>query len=125
MIILTVEEILYQHQRLIEEFGGSSGVRDIGLLESTVASVNSGFDDMETYPAIEEKPARFAYALIQTHAFVDGNKRIGVLAMLTTLEINGVDILFTQQELVELGLDIAGGHAPYNDVLKWIREHLQ
>lgn len=123
MILLTVEEIIYQHKRLIEQFGGSDGIRDIGLLESAVASVSGSFDDVESYPTIEEKAARFAYALTQNHAFVDGNKRVGMLAMLTTLAINGVAIEYTQQELIDLGLSVADGRTGYDDVLGWIRKH--
>ena len=125
MIVLTVDEIIYQHKRLIEQFGGSDGLRDMGLLESAVASVNGGFENTETYPTVEEKAARFAYALTQNHAFVDGNKRIGMLAMLTTLAMNDVAIRYTQQELIELGLSAADGRAGYEDVLEWINRHKQ
>lgn len=123
MIILTVDEIIYQHQRLIDRFGGSAGIRDIGLLESAVASVNSGYEDTENYPTVEEKAARFAYALTQNHAFVDGNKRIGMVAMLTTLVMNDVSIQYTQRELVDLGLSVADGKMGYEAVLDWIKSH--
>lgn len=80
MILLTIEELQFLHRKLIAQTGGSDGLRDIGLLESAVYSVEGGFGDIEIYPTVEEKAARLAFSLISNHAFVDGNKRIGILA---------------------------------------------
>lgn len=123
MIILTVDEILLLHEKLIRATGGSPGLRDIGLLESAVLNVSSSFEETENYPTVEEKAARFAYALTKNHAFVDGNKRIGILAMLTMLRMNHLEICFTQYELIHLGLGIAGGSIEYLDILLWIQKH--
>lgn len=111
------------HGKLLKATGGLPGLRDRGLLESAVSSVNAGFEDVEQYPTIEEKASRLAYALISNHAFVDGNKRVGVLAMLTTLHLNGIVLQYTQQELIELGLAVARGNIGYNEILKWIGQH--
>ena len=123
MILLTVDEIIFQHTKLIERFGGGHGLRDMGLLESAVASISAGFEDTETYPTVEEKAARLAYSLSQNHAFVDGNKRIGMLAMLTTLALNDIVIRYTQPELIELGLSVADGRYGYEKILEWINLH--
>ncbi len=123
MIVLTVDEIVVLHGKLIAATGGSPGLRDRGLLESAVYSVHSSFDEVERYPTTEEKAARFAFALSQNHAFVDGNKRVGVLAMLTTLRMNAVPIHYTQRELIDLGLGIADGSLAYEAVLAWIKAH--
>lgn len=123
MILLTVEEILMLHDKLLKATGGLSGLRDRGLLESAVFSVNAGFDDVEQYPTVEEKAARLGYALISNHAFVDGNKRVGVLAMLMTLRLNGVTLQYTQQELIDLGLAVASGVTSYQEILTWISQH--
>ena len=125
MILLTVAEIIMLHGKLIKATGGLPGLRDRGLLESAVFSMNSGFEDIEQYPTVEEKAARLAYALISNHSFVDGNKRVGILAMLMTLELNSVTIQYTQPELVELGLSIANGKRDYVEILKWIGSHEQ
>ena len=72
------EKVLLLHKLIAEETGGSIGVRDEALLESALENVFSGFGGQEFYPTKEEKGARLGYALISNHAFVDGNKRIGM-----------------------------------------------
>lgn len=125
MIILTVEEIIELHRKLIAATGGSDGLRDRGLLESAVYSTQSGFGEDEIYPTVTEKAARLMYSLVNNHAFVDGNKRIGVYAMLITLRLNDITICFEQHELVELGLSAASGKADYEAILKWIKNHIK
>ena len=123
MILLTVEEIMDLHTKLTAKTGGSDGLRDLGLLESAVYSAQSSFGGAEVYPTLAEKAARLQFALTANHAFVDGNKRIGVLVMLLTLKLNGVSLRYTQEELTQLGLSAAAGQADYDDILAWIRTH--
>ena len=120
MILLTVDEIIMLHNKLLKATGGLPGLRDRGLLESAVFSMNAGFEDIEQYPTAEEKAARLAYALISNHAFVDGNKRVGVLSMLMTLKLNGITLHYTQQDLINLGMAVASGQAEYQNILRWI-----
>lgn len=123
MILLTVDEIIMLHEKLLKATGGLPGLRDRGLLESAVLGVNAGFEDVEQYPTVEEKASRLAYALITNHAFIDGNKRTGVLSMLMMLHINDILLRYNQQELVELGLGIASASLKYQDILSWIFNH--
>lgn len=123
MILLTIDEILELHSKLIFKTGGSDGMRDRGLLESAVFSAYGSFGDEEIYPTIEEKSARLAFSLISNHSFIDGNKRIGVVVMLVTLRLNGVTLKHTQEELVHLGLSVADSSAGYDEILNWIKEH--
>lgn len=123
MILLTVEEVIMLHEKLLAATGGLPGLRDRGLLESAVLSVDAGFEDVEQYPTVEEKAARLAYALISNHPFADGNKRVGVLAMLMTLKLNGMALQYTQRELIDLGLAAASGKAGYTEILGWVRQH--
>ena len=123
MIILSVEEIISLHERIIDKTGGSHGVRDMGLLESAVYSAHNSFDDVELYPSIEEKAARLMFALTSNHAFIDGNKRIGVFVMLMTFELNGIPLKFTQEELIKLGISVADGSWNYDKILDWIKKH--
>ena len=123
MILLTVEEIIALHDKLIERTGGSQGLRDQSLLESAVYSAMSAFGDSEAYPTVEEKAARLMFSLTNNHAFVDGNKRIGVFTMLMTLQLNNIKINYTQAELISLGLSVADGKTEYVEILDWIMEH--
>lgn len=123
MICLTTDEVIRLHEKLLSATGGSPGLRDQGLLESAVWSADAAFGNVERYPSIEERAARLSYALISNHAFVDGNKRIGILAMLVTLDLNDVALQYSQIELIELGLAVANGQAKFDDILEWIYNH--
>lgn len=123
MIILTVDEIIELQVKLIEKTGGTAGILNKDLLESAVYGAQSSFGENEAYPTIEEKAARLMFSLTNNHSFVDGNKRIGVLAMLMTLNLNGIEIKYTQSELIELGLSVASGSWDYNAVLEFITKH--
>ena len=123
MIILTVDEIISLHKKLIKRTGGSDGIRDIGLLESAVYSAVASFGDSEIYPTVEEKASRLMFSLTNNHAFVDGNKRIGILVMLMTLELNNVNLKFTQKELIDLGLSVANGRMKYDEILNFLQKH--
>ena len=123
MIKFSKEKVKLLHQLLWEESGGSVGLRDEGLLDSALESAFAGFGDKEFYPTKEEKAARLGYALISNHAFVDGNKRIGVYVMLSFLEMNGIRLQCKDDELVHIGLSIAAGDMKYEELLQWIIDH--
>ncbi len=123
MIKFSKEKILLLHQIMGEATGGSVGVRDEGLLESAIESAFSSFDGKDLYPTKEEKGAKLGLSLVSNHAFLDGNKRIGVYVMLSFLEMNGVRIRCDDQELVRVGLSLADGSMKYEDLLNWIIEH--
>ena len=123
MIKFSKEKVLLLHRLLAEATGGSIGVRDEGLLDSALEGAFAGFGDMEFYPSKEEKGARLGYTLISNHAFVDGNKRIGVYVMLSFLEMNGIRIRCTDEELVLIGLSVADGSMSYEDLLQWVKDH--
>lgn len=123
MILLTVDEIIMLHEKLLRATGGLPGLRDRGLLESAVFSIEASFEDVEQYPTAEEKAARLAFSLISNHAFADGNKRVGVLAMLVMLKLNHIKLWYSQQELITLGLSIASGKSGYREILSWVHSH--
>lgn len=123
MIRFTKEKILLLHQVMAQATGGSIGVRDEGLLESALEAAFSGFGGVEFYPTKEEKAARLGYNLISNHAFVDGNKRIGMYVMLTFLEVNGIRVDCTNEDVVHAGLSVADGSMDYEGLLEWVKEH--
>lgn len=123
MIKFSKEKVLLLHKLIAEETGGSIGVRDEALLESALENAFSGFGGEEFYPSKEEKGARLGYTLISNHAFVDGNKRIGVYVMLTFLEVNGIRLECTNEDVVIVGLSVADGSMSYEELLDWVKKH--
>ena len=123
MIKFSKEKILLLHKVMAEATGGSIGVRDEGLLDAALESAFSGFGDKEFYPTKEEKGARLGFELISNHAFVDGNKRIGMYVMLTFLEVNGIHMDCSNEDVVEAGLGVASGSMKYDDLLSWVLRH--
>lgn len=123
MIRFSEEKVLFLHQLIIAETGGSTELRDIGLLDSALEGIFQTFGGEELYPTKEEKGARLGYTLISNHAFVDGNKRIGMYVMLTFLEVNGIHMGCTNEDVIEAGLGVASGKMSYEELLAWVRMH--
>ncbi|MCM1466560.1 MAG: type II toxin-antitoxin system death-on-curing family toxin [Alistipes sp.] len=123
MIKLTKEQILLLHSELIKMTGGSDGVRDIALLESALESPFQSYAGEELFPSMQAKAARLCYGLVKNHAMVDGNKRIGVHAMLVFLSANGYELEYTQKELSDLILDVTADKKEQEDILQWLLEH--
>jgi death-on-curing protein len=123
MIKFDNDKVLLLHQMLIDETGGEPNVRDINLLDSSIQQVYQTFDGKELYKTKEEKAARLGYSLISNHAFVDGNKRIGTLVMLTFLELAGIETNFTNDEVVKIGLKVASSEMTYEELLNEVLNH--
>jgi death-on-curing protein len=125
MRILSKRQIILLHEHLLRETGGVSGLRDDGLLDSTISAPFQSFDGNELFPTLIEKAARLCYGLVKNHAFIDGNKRIGAHAMLVFLALNDVEPAYTQEELSDIVLGIASGLKDYLDLLDWLKDHIE
>lgn len=119
----TMEQTLRLHHKLIERTGGLHGVRDAGLIESAIMRANASFGGYESYASLEEKAAVICCGLIKNHGFLDGNKRIGIAAMLLIVAQNGTRMQYAQAELVSLGLSVAKGEKDVQPVVEWIADH--
>lgn len=117
------EQVCLLHQKIVDATGGSAAIRDSGLIESALFRAQSAFGGVEAYPSLEAKAAAVGCGLVQNHGFVDGNKRIGVTCMLLILRHNGVALRYTQQELIDLGLDMAQSRCDAAAVTAWILRH--
>lgn len=124
MIVFDIETIENLHKIVVEYSGGSAGVREYGLLDSAINSIYQTFMGQELYPTIIEKGARLGYNLISNHAFIDGNKRIGILTMLTFLKVNGIELNYTDDDLIYLGLSTAKNSISYENLVDWLKNHL-
>lgn len=123
MIQLSKSQILLLHEQLLETTGGSSGLRDEGMLASALNAPFQTFDGKDIYSSIQQKAARLCFGLVKNHPFVDGNKRIGTHAMLVFLALNGVELEYTQTELSDIILQLAAGETDIDRLLKWILTH--
>jgi len=120
---LTRRQVLAFHAHVLAETGGAGGIRDDGILDAALESPYTGFEDIEFYPTIIAKAARLAFSLVNDHPFIDGNKRVGVLAMAVLLQINGIRLDVTDDDLIWLGLGLARGELDTDDVQTWITQH--
>ncbi|MGX8685562.1 MAG: type II toxin-antitoxin system death-on-curing family toxin [Spirochaetales bacterium] len=123
MIRFSKDKVELLHQLMAQETGGTVGVRDEGLLDSALEGIFQSFGGKELYPTKEEKGARLGYTLISNHAFLDGNKRIGMYVMLTFLEVNGIKLECSNEDIVEIGLGVASRRMDYEGLLSWVIDH--
>ena len=117
MIKLTIDNILTLYKIMVDNTGGTIGIRDTSLLESALNAPFQTFGDEELYPSINEKASRLCYGLIKNHPFIDGNKRIGVYAMLVFLELNNLNLNFSDEEIINIALKTADSSYSYEDIL--------
>ena len=120
---LSIPQIVMMHSALIKETGGLDGIRDENLLDSAVNAPFQTFGGEYVYKTLEAKAARLGYSLVKNHPFVDGNKRIGMLAMLVFLEINGIELTCSDQDIIETGLKLAAGEMGDKQRWEWILRH--
>jgi death-on-curing protein len=108
-IFLTLDEVLALHADQIARYGGSAGMRDVGLVESPIAMPKATFGGEFLHSTIPEMAAAYLFHLVQNHAFVDGNKRIGLMAAIAFLGLNGLSLQASEDEIVDLVLGVASG----------------
>ena len=123
MIRLSKHQILLIHDQLIADTGGSSGLRDEGMLDSALNSPFQTFGGEDVYPSLQQQAARRCFGLVKNHPFVDGNKRIGAHAMLVFLALNGIELQHSQTELSDVILQLAAGEIEADALLQWILSH--
>ena len=123
MKTLSKNQVTALHSALIREFRGIDGIRDEGLLESALAAPFQTFGGEPVYPSLQAKAAQLGFGLIRNHPFVDGNKRIGAHTMLVFLAVNGIELRYEQQELIDIILSVAAGQIDRQGLLQWILDH--
>lgn len=123
-LYLSVEQILILHQTGIEAFGGSAGLRDRGALESAVARPAMTFGGEDLYPDEASKAAALLHSLVMNHAFVDGNKRVGIAAAELFLRLNGYRLAGGDSELEEVTMTLARGEIDAEALAIWFRQRI-
>jgi death-on-curing protein len=124
MRYLSLSEVLVLYRRVIDESGGTPGVRDLGALEAALAQPRQGFGDADLYPTLAEKAAALGFSLIQNHPFLDGNKRTGHVALEVFLLLNGFEIQAPVDEQERVILEVAAGKRNREEFTRWLAAHI-
>ncbi len=123
MKFLAEEQVLFIHSRIIDETGGTHGIRDLALLQSAVARPQSTFSGKELYQDIFHKAAALMESLIKNHPFLDGNKRTAITSASMYLLRNGYSIETTQSEIEHFTLNMATGKTSLNAAAGWFKRY--
>ena len=119
--MITKENILQLNEYSINDFGGSQGIRDNGLLESAIARPYQTFGGEDLYLTIYEKAAAIGESLIINHPFVDGNKRTGLLGLLLMLHSENLDLNVSDEETYQFTIDISTGKLKFDQIVIWLK----
>lgn len=119
MVFLTLDDILESHLNQFDTYGGSHGIRDIGLLESAIAQPEACFGGQYLHADIFELAAAYLYHLVMNHPFVDGNKQVGLEAALIFEEINDETLIANDDELVDLVLKTTAGQIGKREIAEF------
>lgn len=123
MIYLSAEQILFILERVIEETGGSHGIRDLNMLLYALGRLQASFDDEDLIPGLFHKAAALLEALVLNHPFVDGNKRTAIVAAALTLQLNGYHLTATNAEVVDIGLRVAQARCSLEEITTWLESN--
>ena len=120
---LSLSDVLTLHANQIELYGGTDGVRDMGLCESAIAQPQAGFGGEYLHGDVFMMAAAYMFHLVQNHPFLDGNKRAGAITALVFLDINGIEIQAPAGSLYDLTIAVATGKLGKDEIAAWFREH--
>lgn len=124
MRYLEINEVIEMYLRIMEQSGGSPGIRDRGALDSALTQPQMSFGGQELYPNLVEKAAALGFSLVLNHPFVDGNKRIGHAALEKFLILNGHEINASVDEQEQIFLQLAAGELSREDFTAWLENHI-
>ncbi|MFN4945103.1 MAG: type II toxin-antitoxin system death-on-curing family toxin [Chryseotalea sp.] len=121
--MIDLNEVEKIHEILIERFGGAKGIRDKGLLESSISRPFQTFDGQELYPHVFDKAAAIFESLITNHPFIDGNKRTAYVLMRLFLKNNQFYIYSNEEEKYQFVIQAASGELKFDQIKSWIEKN--
>lgn len=121
--MISVVEVEQLHKLLIDQFGGSHGIRDMAALDSALSRPFQTFDNHDLYPSVIDKAASLIESMLINHPFIDGNKRTGYLVLRLFLINNGLDIFASQDNKFEFVINIASGTLKYDGIVSWLKSN--
>lgn len=119
---LSFEQVIKLNSLVTGESGGLSGLRDYKRLDASIQAPHASMKGRDIYDSALEKGAILGYLLISNHPFIDGNKRVGLLAMLMFFKFNGVELKYSDQEMITLIMKVASGQMDFRDMFKVIKD---
>jgi death-on-curing protein len=122
---LTLEDVLALHDELIHRYGGTSGLRDAGLLEAALAMPQAGFGGRYFHEFPHEMGAAYLFHLVRNHAFIDGNKRVAFACAILFFKLNLVSYSMTEEAAVNLTLGAASGQIDKAAVVAFLLKHVR
>jgi len=125
MRYLTLSEVVELQRRILGATGGSSGIRDLGGLESALAQPKATFEAADLYPSLVEKTAALGFSIVRNHPFIDGNKRVAHAAIEICLLLNGSEIEATVGDQEALMIGLAEGRISREQLVEWLRRHVR
>jgi death on curing protein len=120
---LRLDEVIEIHNDQIARYGGSQGIRDMSLLQSAVGMPMSSFGGQFLHADLFEMAAAYLYHVVKNHPFVDGNKRVGTVAALIFMELNGIEVDADESEFERLVLDVAESKIAKSTVAEFLRNN--
>ena len=120
---LTLDEIFAIHESMIDSYGGSHGIRDLGLIQSALGRPVAAFGGVDLYPTIFDKAAALFHSLMFNHAFIDGNKRTTFATTVRFLNKNGYNLEISQKEVVDFPLKVENQHLSLEEIAAWLKNN--
>ncbi|MBM7558164.1 type II toxin-antitoxin system death-on-curing family toxin [Halanaerobacter jeridensis] len=115
--------ILYFHEQLIQIYGGSPGIRDENLLDSAIQQPKSSFNGDYLHNNIFEMASAYGFHLCRNHPFIDGNKRVALVAMDTFLQNNGYEISASEKETYKIIIELSAENLSKSDLTQWLKQN--
>ena len=120
---IALDEVIAIHDNMISLYGGSHGIRDLGLVESAISRPKATFGGKDLYPDIFAKAAALFHSLMFNHAFIDGNKRTTISTTARFLSLNGFELDVSEQEFIDFPLKVENNHLSFEDIASWLKNH--
>lgn len=124
-VFLTLDEVIEIHTDMLTEYGGSEGIRDLGLLKSAVAMPAASMSDQYLHSSLYEMAAAYLFHIVQNHPLVDGNKRTGAAAALVFLTMNGLNLTATEDDYYDLVIAVSEGKLDKSQIAEFFREQTE
>ncbi|MGM0652007.1 MAG: type II toxin-antitoxin system death-on-curing family toxin [Bacillota bacterium] len=121
---LTKQIVIYFHEQLISFYGGVSGIRDEGLLDSALEQPRAMFEGSNLHDSLAKMAAAYGFHICKNHPFIDGNKRVALVAMDTFLQKNGFEITASEKDVYEVIMKLASGNLTKTDLTGWLEENI-